>query len=167
MEDKMRRSCLVLGLTLLGAHMLAAQTKLSGEGTCSDPEVAHALPVGDRPNHNFTISQTKCSWTKPFEIGGTKAIAGTGVQFDESSGNTARFHGYYRDRMSSGDTVTYRYQGVSSFRGGVPQSAGWTWMIHGGTGKLNKLQGRGSCKGSWNTAKVYTFRCDGEYRLVE
>jgi hypothetical protein len=49
----------------------------------------------------------------------------------------------------------------------VPQSAGWTWMIHGGTGKLNRLQGRGSCKGSWNAAKVYTFRCDGEYRLGE
>ena len=79
----MRTRFLALGLTLLSAQVLGAQTKLSGAGTCGKPDVTHTIAIGDRPNHAFTISQTKCRWTKPFAIGGLRSKGGTGVQSDE------------------------------------------------------------------------------------
>ena|SRR5437016_7596423 len=91
----MRTRFLVLGLTLLGAQVLAAQTKLSGAGTCAKPDVTHTIPIGDRPNHAFTISKTTCRWTKPFAIAGLRSKGGTGVQSDELSDTTSQFHGYF------------------------------------------------------------------------
>ncbi len=90
---------LALGLTLLGEQPLGAQTRLSGAGTCAKPDVVHAIAIGDRPNHSFTISQTKCRWTKPFTIVGLRSKGGTGVQSDELSDNTSQFHGYFLDTM--------------------------------------------------------------------
>src|SRR2546422_10214498 len=52
----MRSRFLALGLTFLGAHVLAAQTKLSGAGTCAKPDVTHTIAIGDRPNHSFAIA---------------------------------------------------------------------------------------------------------------
>src|SRR3989441_10544537 len=89
-EDEMRTRFLALALTFLGAQVLAAQTKLSGAGTCAKPDVAHTIAIGDRPNHAFTISQTKCRWTKPFAIAGLRSKGGTGVQADEVSDSTSR-----------------------------------------------------------------------------
>jgi hypothetical protein len=162
----MRTHCLLFGVTLAGAQMLGAQTKLSGEGTCdAKPEVAHAIPVGDRLNHAFAITQTKCSWTKPIEIEGIQAKGGTAVQFDEMSGDASRFHGYYLDTMASGDTATYSYQGTSRSRAGKPQGAEWTWALTGSSGKLRGVKGQGSCKGTWSKEGVYTFKCSGDYTL--
>jgi hypothetical protein len=156
---------LVLGLTCLSAQALEAQMKLSGEGTCAKPEVAHSIPVGDRPDHTFSITQTKCTWTKPFEIARTQAQGGTAIQFNELSGNTSRFHGHYLDLMSNGDTVHYGYQGTTTLKDGVPQSAAWSWTLTGRTGKLKDLKGRGTCQGTWNPEGLNTWRCAGQYRL--
>lgn len=159
----MLRSCLILGLTLLSAPPLWAQ-QLTGEGTCGNPELAHQIPIGDRPNHSISISQTKCTWTKPFEIAGERAEGGTGVQFDERSGNTSRFQGHYLDRMSSGDTVHYRYQGVTSWKDERPDNVAWSWTVVSATGKFSTLRGRGTCKGSWPDG-TYRWRCTGAYRM--
>ena len=160
----MRTHWILFGLTLAGAHMLAAQTKLSGEGTCdAKPEVANAIPVGDRPNHTFAISRVKCTWTKPIEIEGIQAKGGTAVQFDEMTGDASRFHGYYLDTMANGDSATYTYQGISRSRDGKPQGAEWTWALTGSRGKLKGIKGQGSCKGVWSKEGVYSFKCSGDY----
>jgi hypothetical protein len=163
MEETVRPRSLLLVTALFVAPELHAQ-RLSGEGSCSRPDTTHTLPVGDRPDHFFAISRVRCTWTKPFEIAGTQAQGGTAVQFDELSGNTARFHGIYLDVMSSGDTVRYQYQGTATFKDDQPQSAEWNWRYAGGTGKLTKLAGKGNCKGRWIEG-INQWRCTGEYRL--
>lgn len=161
----MGKHWLVLGLTCLGTQVLVAQVKLSGEGTCAKPDIAHPIPVGDHPNHTFMVSRANCTWTKPFEIAGSQAQGGAAVQFDETSGNTSRFHGHYLDVMSTGDTARYRYQGTTTLKDGKPQSAEWSWTYAGGTGKLRNLKGNGTCKGIWDREGINTWRCSGEYRL--
>jgi hypothetical protein len=145
----MRAHLFLFGVTLLAAPELSGQ-RLTGEGSCTRPDTTHAIPVGDRPDHLFALARVSCTWTKPFEIAGSQSTGGTAVQFDELTGNTSRFHGVFSDVMSSGDTVHYRYQGTGTLRDGTPQTAEWSWTYAGGTGKLRKLQGKGSCKGSWN-----------------
>src|SRR5438309_9197820 len=115
-EEEMGTRFLALGLTFLGAQVLGAQTKLSGAGTCGKPDVTHTIAIGDRPNHAFTISQTKCRWTKPFAIGGLRSKGGTGVQSDEVSDSTSQFHGYFLDTMSDGNQAHYRYVGTTTLR---------------------------------------------------
>ena len=162
----MRYHMLPLALVLLAAPSLRAQ-QLSGEGSCSMPDTAHALTVSDRPDHLFVISRSRCTWTKPFEIAGAQATGGTVVQFDELRGNTARFQGVFLDGMSSGDTVRYRYEGTSRFKDGKPQNAEWNWIYTGGTGKMTNLKGKGSCKGGWNSQGKNSWRCTGRYSLSQ
>jgi hypothetical protein len=160
------RSCLLaFGVTLLGAQLLAAQTKLSGAGTCAKPDVTHTIAIGDRPNHAFTISQTTCRWTKPFAIAGLRSKGGQGVQSDELSDSTSQFHGYYLDTMSEGDRAYYRYVGTSTVKDGAPQSAMWNWLFVGGTGRLQGLRGSGSCRAKTIANGVSAWECTGSYQL--
>lgn len=156
----MRIRCLALGLTFFGAQVLAAQTKLSGAGTCAKPDVTHTIAIGDRPNHSFTISQTTCRWTKPFNIGGLRSKGGQGVQSDELTDSTSQFHGYYLDTMSDGERAYYRYVGT-----GTPQGAMWNWLFVGGTGRLRGLRGSGSCRAKPIAGGVSAWECTGSYQL--
>ncbi len=161
----MRTRFLAFGLTFLGAPVLGAQTKLSGAGTCGKPDVTHTIAIGDRPNHSFTISQTKCRWTKPFAIGALRSKAGTGVQSDEVSDTTSQFHGYFLDTMSDGDQAHYRYVGTTTLKDGAPQSAMWNWLFVGGTGRLQGLRGSGSCRAKSIGNGVSAWECTGSYQL--
>ncbi len=156
----MRTRFLALGLTLIGAQVLAAQTKLSGAGTCAKPDVTHTIAIGDRPNHSFTISQTTCRWTKPFNIAGIRSKGGQGLQSDELTDSTSQFHGYYLDTMSDGDRAYYRYVGT-----GTPQGAMWNWLFVGGTGRLRALRGSGSCRAKPIANGVSAWECTGSYQL--
>jgi hypothetical protein len=160
----MRCYALLLGLIIVAAPSLWAQ-QLSGEGSCANPDTAHAIPVGDQPDHVFIVSRSRCTWTKPFEIAGSQSTGGDAVQFDEMRGNTSRFQGVYLDIMSNGDTARYRYQGTSRSKDGKPQSVEWTWVFAGGTGKLTNLKGKGSCKGGWDRQGKNSWRCTGQYRF--
>jgi len=164
-EDEMGTRFLALGLTLLGAQTLGAQTKLSGAGTCAKPDVAHTIAIGDRPNHSFTISQTRCRWTKPFAIAGLRSKGGTAVQSDELSDSTSQFHGYFLDIMSEGNQAHYRYVGTTALKDGAPQNATWNWLFVGGTGKLKGLRGSGGCRGTWIASGVSAWECTGSYQL--
>jgi len=164
-EEEMRTRFLALGLTFLGAQVLGAQTKLSGAGTCGKPDVTHTIAIGDRPNHSFTISQTKCRWTKPFAIGGLRSKGGTGVQSDEVSDSTSQFHGYFLDTMSDGNQAHYRYVGTTTLKDGAPQSAIWNWLFVGGTGTLRGLRGSGSCRAKSIGNGVSAWECTGSYQL--
>jgi hypothetical protein len=160
----MRTLPFLIAMTLFAAVPLWAQ-RVSGEGTCGKPEVDQEVPIGDRPDHSFSVSKNNCTWTKPFEIAGEKAQGGTAVQMDERSGNTSRFRGHYLDTMAGGDTVHYRYEGTTTFKDRTtPESVAWTWTIANGSGKLKGLTGKGTCKGSWATG-TYRWSCTGAYRL--
>src|SRR5712692_284222 len=109
----MCRSILSLLVVLALAFVAAAQTKISGVESCPKPDAQHMLPVGDRPNHAFMISKTKCTWSKPMEIAGAQTKEDEGTNFAEVSGNSGSDRGYVVVTMSSGDKSFLRYQGKS------------------------------------------------------
>lgn len=148
------------------AAAASAQTKISGTAQCGKPDKEYTIQVGDRPNHSFSISQGKCTWTKPFEIAGTqnKEIVGTG--FAEISGNTSRSHGYDVDTMANGDKAYYREEVTMTLKDGVPQSGEVKWTFIRGTGKLKGIKGKGTCKLTSAAADgSATYECEGEYEL--
>jgi hypothetical protein len=159
----MRICSFLIGLCLLVAPTVSAQ-RLSGQGTCGEPEDQKEIPVGDRPNHSFAVSKSKCSWIRPFEIGGQRAEGGTAVQINERSRSTSKFRGDYLDPMSGGDTVHYSYEGTTTFAGEKPQKQTWSWTIVAGTGKLKGVSGKGTCNGAWPEDK-FRWSCTGAYRL--
>ena len=154
-----------LSVLLLPA-IAVAQTKISGAGRCGKPDVQHSVQVPDRPSHSFALSQAKCVWTKPWEIGGIKNKEGVGTVSEEVTGDTARSREVYVDTMESGDKAFYRYEATTTLKGGVPQSSQGRWTLMGGTGKLKAIQGKGTCKVvGFEADGGLTFECEGEYTL--
>lgn len=160
----MRRFWLTAVLVCLAATVAEAQNKLSAPWQCTKPEPQYRIDVGDRPNHAFVTSQFKCEPMKPWEIAGVRAQGGTGTHFDEVSGTTSRFRGYFVDTMANGDKVFYPYQGTATLKEGVIESAEDKWTLVG-TGKLKGVKGHGSCKGKGNPDGGVTWECEGEYQL--
>jgi len=81
---------IVLGL----AALASAQTKVSGTAQCGKADQEHSIQIGDRPNHSFTISQGKCTWTTPVEIAGIQSKEGVYTLLTETSGNTFHYRFY-------------------------------------------------------------------------
>lgn len=163
----MPRFWVAVTLLFLAAPSAGAQTKTSGTANCAKPDAQHALPVGDRAGHSFSIVQFKCTWSKPLTIQGLRDKDGAGTQFDEISGNTSRFHGYYVDSMDNGDKGYYRYQGTAKLKDGVLVSAEDKWTLVGGTGKLKGLKGNGTCKGKWSPDGSVTWDCEGAFEAAK
>jgi len=160
----MRRVFLVAAFVCLGATVAGAQNQLSAPWECTKPDPQHRLDVGDRPNHAFVVSQFKCTATKPWELEGVAAKEGTGTQFDEVSGNSSRFHGYFADTLANGDTAVYRYHGTATLKQGVMESAEDKWTLVVAAGKLKGVKGQGACKGKGKPDGSVTFECAGEYQ---
>jgi len=147
------------------ATLAGAQTKISGTFQCSKPDQQHALEVGDRPNHSFMISQTKCTWTKSLEIGGVQSKEDVYAGFSEVSGNRARTQYYGVVTMTNGDKCYVRPQGSATLKEGVIESAEGRWSFVGGTGKLKGLKGKGTYKGKGAPDGTMTAEVEGEYEL--
>ena len=146
--------------------MLMAQTKISGSGKCSKPDVQHSVPVPDRPDHTFALTQAKCVWSKPWEIEGVKSKEGVATSSEEMTGNTSRSREFYVDTMENGDKAFYRYEATTTLKGGAPQASEGRWTLAGGTGKLKAVQGKGTGKVTGFEADGgITFLCQGEYTL--
>ena len=146
------------------AAVASAQTRISGTLQCAKADPEHSLQVGDRPNHSFVISQGKCTWTKPVEIGGIQSKEGVWTDSAEVSGDTSRYRGYYMDTMANGDKVYYRYEGTATLKDGVPQSVEQKWTLVRGTGKLKGIKGKGTYKGKGGPEGI-TYEIEGEYEL--
>src|SRR2546422_11734818 len=104
------RSMLACVVVLTFGISVAAQTKISGTNHCAKPDPQTMVQVGDRPGHAFSVAQSKCAWTKPWEIAGTPGKEGVATVSGEISGNSFRYHAYYVDEMANGDKAYYRYQ---------------------------------------------------------
>ena len=161
------RTKTILGvLTALAlAAATGAQTKLSGTAQCGKPDPQHAIEVGDRPGHSFMVSQSKCTWTKPFEIEGVQAKDLVTTAFDEITGDRSNTRGFFLNTMVNGDKNHGRYQGPATLKGGAPQSVEGTWTFSGGTGKLKGLKGKGTYKGKGNPDGSLTYDVEGEYEV--
>jgi hypothetical protein len=153
-------------ITCLSVTVAAAQTKVTGTAQCGKPDPVHALPVGDRPDHNLAVAQFKCTWTKPMEIGGDKSKEGTNTETADISGNTSRTRGVHVSTMESGDKFFVWYQGTTTTKDGAPVDSKGKWGFTGGQGKLKGIKGDGtfSC-----TPAGDGFSCEveGQYTLAK
>jgi len=154
----------MLTLLLLAMSTVAgAQTKISGTNHCAKADPQTTVQIGDRPNHALSLAQSKCSWTKPWEIAGVAGKQGVATASGEISGNTFRFHAYYVDEMANGDKAYYTYQGTSTLKDGAAQTEQGTWTLVGGTGKLKGIKGKGTYKGTAGADGTMTSEVEGTY----
>jgi hypothetical protein len=162
----MRLKTILMFLTVFAlAAVASAQTKISGTLQCGKPDQQHAIDVGDRPNHSFVISQTKCTWTKPLEIAGVQGKEDVYTEFSEVSGNRARVQGYGIGTMTNGDKFYGCLQCSSVLKEGATESGECTSTFVGGSGKLKGLKGKATGKGKGAADGTSTWEIEGEYEL--
>lgn len=148
------------------AAAASAQTKISGTLQCgSKPDQQQAIEVGDRPNHSFVISQSKCTWTKPLEIAGVQSKEHVYTAFSEVSGNRSHGQSYAVVTMTNGDKYYVRSQYSATLKDGVFESTEGKWSHAGGTGKLKGLKGKGIWTGKGAPDGTLTLEVEGEYEL--
>ena len=159
------RTILTFLVTLTLSTAAWAQTKISGTMQCDKPDPVYTLTVGDRPDHAFTISKSKCTWPKATEIAGTQATASEITSFAEIRGNRGSLRGANVMTMASGDKVFTSSLGSVTVKEGTIQSAEGTWSYTGGTGKLKGLKGKGTYKSKVAPDGARTIEVEGEYQL--
>ncbi len=57
-----------VGLALLFASAVAAQTKVAGKMQCPKPEVVGTAEAGDQVGHRLTLEKNTCPWSAPMEM---------------------------------------------------------------------------------------------------
>ena len=154
---------LLIGATGLWAGIASADP-FTGTCECSKSDPQHLLPAGDRPEHSFGVQASKCSWSKPLQIGGDTSKDGVATEMIEISGNSIRVRGLHEITMQSGDKLAAPYQGsgVSADKGDTPVKGTFTFGV--GTGKLKGIKGKGTfdCKPDGEGVKC---EVQGEYNL--
>jgi len=166
----MHRVICLAALICLSATVARAQgasTKMSGTGRSSKPDQQYQIPVPDRSGHTFSISQNKFTWTSPWEILGIRAVGGVDTSSTETADTTAHFRGLYVETMENGDKAFYQYQGTTLVGPDAPQTFQANWALIGGTGKLEKVRGKGGCKIQRQGDGTSYYECAGEYWLVD
>ena len=158
----MNKALLVVCVSCLMTSLAVAQTKMSTTVKCAKSSIEQMVPVGDRPNHSFGVTQGSCTSSKPWTIAGVAGKEGVGTSSVEADGAVAKSHGVYVETMANGDKAFYRYELTSTTKDGQVQISGHRWQLEGGTGKLQGAKGKGTCKGS-GTADSMTYECEGEY----
>ncbi len=154
--------------TLVGFCVLAlvalttAQTKISGTAQCGKPDAQQKVDVPDHPGHAISMSQAKCTWSKPMEVAGLKSKEGVTTDMNDIRGDTAHGHGYYVDTMENGDKAFVSFQGTASMKDNTSEGK---WNYTGGTGKLKGIKGQGTYKGKGAQDGTVTFDVEGEYTL--
>jgi hypothetical protein len=166
----MRRLLLILAGTCLAVSPTLAQTPVSGKTAttwkCAAPTPAHALPVGDAPNHMYVVEQVKCTAAKG-EIGGVKEQEGTGTEFVDATGDTSKGHGMFVETLANGDKGYFSYTFTGTSKNNVMVSGSNNWTLTGGTGMLKGAKASGTCTAKGNPDGTATFECTGSYTLAK
>ena len=138
---------------------------MSATFVCSTPSVLHALPVEGRPDNAYSVSQVKCTATKPWQIAGVAGKDGVGTGTDATSGNASQSSGTFVETMANGDKAYYKYQSSAILKDGKPEKiSGHKWELVGGTGKLNAVKGQGTCNAAVQADGKVVYECQGEYK---
>jgi len=161
-EKDMRLRTFFVGICLFTLPALvAAQNKISGTAHCNKPDIQQKVDISDHPGHMLTVTQAKCTWTKPLEVDGVQSKDGEDSGISDLHGMAGTGHGYYIDIMANGDKSFVRWQGKQSQDG----TAEGTWKYAGGTGKFKTLRGGGTYKGKAAQDGSVDFDVEGEYTL--
>lgn len=157
---------MVCAALLFCAVTAGAQTKVTGTAQCAKPDPSHVIPVGDVPDHSLVVEQSKCTYTKPMEIGGDKSKEGVSTATGDVTGNMSKTHGFHVVTMESGDKAFFWYQGTATSKDGAPVEAKGTWGLTGGSGKLKGVKGKGTytCKPEGDAVSC---EVEGEYQLAK
>ncbi len=161
---------MVLMMALL-ASAVWAQTKTSSVWRCGDFQTVSIVPLGDRPNHTYSIIKGKCTPTKPHEIGGI-AVKGEEITLSgETTGNLARWNDVVIGTMANGDKYYAREQCTETLRGTsfeeqTLDTATCSRTYTGGTGKLKNLKGKETSKGKPGPEKgTEIWEAETEFQL--
>ncbi len=157
------RTIVAFGMLALLAVGAVAQekVKVSGNIECGKPDQQQTIQIGDRPDHAYTISQSKCTWSKPLDFSGAQTKEAVFTNFAEANGERMQEHGFSVETLANGDNLHVRTQASSTMKDGKVTSEG-KWTILRGTGKARGLKGGGTFKCSGTPEKI---ACDvqGEY----
>jgi len=156
-----------VGLALLFASAVAAQTKVAGKMQCPKPEVVGTAEAGDQVGHRLTLEKNTCPWSAPMEMVGEKSRDGTYVAFSENSPTRASTRGTYVGNMDNGDKfyLSFDWAVVKDGKSkSLIESVKGTWAFTGGTGKLEGIRGKGTYTASEDeTGGVVSM--EGEYAV--
>jgi hypothetical protein len=151
-------------LALFAADAAQAQTKLVGKLQCAKPDPSYAVPVADGADHVLTLGVQKCTWSGG-DLGGEPLKEETDNVVSDARGTTSHDHGYGVGSTANGDKYFVRFEGTSTVKNHAPVDARCTWTFTGGTGKLARLSGKGTCKGTFAADGSASFDIEGEYRI--
>lgn len=162
----MRRFLMVCAAVLFCATAAGAQTKLTGSYQCTKPDPQHLLPVGDQPDHVLGLSQFKCMFAKPMEMGGDKAKEGVITDTSDVNGDTSGHRGFHVVTTESGDKVFFRHQGTATSKDDEFVEFKGTWEFTGGSGKLKGIKGKGTITCT-PLGDGISCNVEGEYQLAK
>jgi hypothetical protein len=142
---------------------VAQGTKISGTVECIPANPPHVLPVEGQPDHAYAVAQVKCTWTKPWQIGGVASKDGVGTGVDDIRENRSQSFGTYVDTMANGDKVYYKYEFQATLKDGKPEKvSNHKWEIAGGTGTMKAIKGKGTCNATVQADGRVVYECQGE-----
>jgi hypothetical protein len=156
------RKMLVVFCVFSLVTLVAAQNKVSGSAQCTKPDIQQKVDIPDHPGHALSLSQFKCTWTKPLEVAGVQSKDGVDSAAGDVHGTSGTSHGYYVDNMANGDKAFVRWQGTDSMKDGTSEGK---WSYTGGTGKFKGIKGGGTYKGKYAEDRSVSFDVEGEYTL--
>jgi hypothetical protein len=140
--------------------------KVEGSVHCSKPAPSYSMDVPDRSGHALMLAHRNCTWTKPFEILGSKAKTSVAVGFTEKMEGTLHMHGFEVDTLDSGEKLTMRTMcQVTTDKGPVSIKGRWSFMR--GTGKFKGIKGGGTFEGKLEADDSWTLELDGVYAPAE
>ena len=156
-------ACALVALVTTGA----AQTpmKLSGKMECAAPDPNHVVPVADTAKHALSLSAAKCTWSEG-TIGGQPLKDENDAIASDATGNTSHDRGYGVGSVGNGDKYFVHFKGTTTLKDGAPVSSDCTWKFTGGTGKLDGIKGKGTCKGTFRPDGKVAWNIEGEYKLA-
>jgi len=159
------RFVLVLLAGLLASAALTAQTRISGTLSCTRPDPAHSIEVGDTAASVMNLVKVPCTWSKGFDMAGLAVKDGYSVAASEVRGGKTKEHGIHVGTMANGDKYSVHFQGAGTVKPDHSGNAAGSWTFDGGTGKLKALTGKGTYKTTANADGTSTSEIEGEYKL--
>lgn len=160
-----RTTTLATLMVLLLATLAPAQTKISGTSNCGKPEQQQKIDIGDQAGHAFSITQSKCAWTKPMEMAGIQTKEDVVTGFAEMNGASAKTHGFVVGTMSNNDQFHVRFTGTDTYKDGNVATSQGTFSFVGGTGKLKGIKGKGTFKGKPDPDGSVVYSIEGDYEV--
>jgi hypothetical protein len=167
-EADMRKLVLMVITLLAIASVSFAQTsgKISTVWKCAAPSPAHALPVGDAPDHVYVVEQGKCTASSG-EIAGVKQKEGVPTEFLEGTATTAKGHGVFVETMANGDKIFYSYEFTGTSKNKVMDTGSNKWTVTSGTGQFKGIKGNGTCQAKGNPDGSGEYTCTGTYTIAK